>query len=136
MPSFSTTSKERLETCHQDLQIIFEYVIKYFDCSIICGYRDQEAQNKAYDDGFSKVRFPGSKHNFDPSMAIDCVPYPINWGDTDRMMHFAGYVLGISKMLKDYGAIEHDVRWGGDWNMNTELSDNRWNDMPHFELKI
>ena len=52
MPSFSKISKERLETTHPDLQTLFNYVVKYFDCSIICGYRDKKAQNIAYKDGF------------------------------------------------------------------------------------
>ena len=134
MPQFSTASKEKLITCHQDLQTIFNYVIKSFDCTIVCGQRDKEAQNKAYDDGFSKVRYPNSKHNSCPSIAVDVVPWPIFWADVDRMRFFGGYVLGIAKMLKDYGAIEHDIRWGGDWDRDTELKDNKFNDMPHFEI--
>ena len=136
MPAFSSISKERLKTCHQDLQIIFEYVIKYFDCSIICGYRDQEAQNKAYDDGFSKVRFPGSKHNFDPSMAIDVIPWPIEWENAKRMKYFAGYVMGIARMLKDYGAIKYELISGLDWDGDTILKDTTFVDAPHFQLKL
>ena len=26
------------------------------------------------------------------------------------------------------------IRWGGDWDRDTDLSDNRFNDLPHFEL--
>lgn len=134
MPSFGSTSKARLKTCHQDHQTIFNYVIKYFDCSVICGYRDAEAQNKAFDDGFSKVRFPGSKHNMDPSMAIDAVPWPIEWDNTNRMKYFAGYVMGVAKMLKDYGAIEHELISGLDWDNDTILKDTTFKDHPHFQL--
>jgi len=136
MPQFSNTSKKRLATCHQDLQTIFHYVIKYFDCTIICGHRDQEAQNKAYDDGFSRVRFPGSKHNFSPSMAVDVVPWPIEWDNIERMKYFAGYVMGVAKMLKDYGAISHELISGLDWDNDTILKDTTFKDHPHFQLKI
>ena len=136
MPRFSTTSRERLGTCHQDLQTIFDYVIKYFDCTIVCGHRDQEAQNKAYDDGFSKVRFPGSKHNFQPSMAVDAVPWPVEWDNLNRMKYFAGYVMGIARMLKDYGAIEHELITGLDWDGDTVLKDTTFVDHPHFQLKL
>jgi len=136
MAQFSRISKERLETCHQDLQTIFNYVIKYFDCSIICGHRDAESQNKAYDDGFSKVRFPASKHNYEPSLAVDAVPWPIEWDNTDRMKYFAGFVMGIAQMLKDYGAITHDLVTGLDWDDDTILKDTTFKDHPHFQLKI
>jgi len=26
------------------------------------------------------------------------------------------------------------IRWGGDWNMDTYVKDQRFNDLPHFEL--
>ena len=134
MPSFSKISQKRLDTCHQDIQTIFHYVIKVFDCTIVCGHRGEIDQNRAYDEGKSQLTFPKSKHNKTPSMAVDVVPYPIEWKNTNRMRYFAGRVMGIADMLKKYDAIEHTLRWGGDWDRDTELKDNRFNDMPHFEL--
>jgi len=26
------------------------------------------------------------------------------------------------------------LRWGGDWDGDTELDDNKFDDLPHFEL--
>ena len=26
------------------------------------------------------------------------------------------------------------LRWGGDWDVDTELKDNDFDDLPHFEL--
>jgi len=134
MPTFSKSSQEKLDTCHRDLRVLFNYVIKGYDCTVVCGTRSEEAQTKAFNDGFSKVKYPHSKHNSLPSMAADVVPYPIDWRDLNRMRVFAGYVLGIADMLKRTGAIEHNIRWGGDWNRDTMLSDNRFNDFPHFEI--
>lgn len=36
--------------------------------------------------------------------------------------------------LTDFGKISSEVRWGGDWNNNTELKDNSFDDLVHFEL--
>lgn len=130
MPQFGSTSRTRLETCHQDLQTIFNYVIKSFDCTIICGYRDKKAQNKAYDDGFSKVRFPNSKHNMSPSIAVDVIPWPIEWENTKRMKYFAGYVMGIAKVLG------YELVSGLDWDNDTILKDHTFKDHPHFQLVI
>ena len=135
MPSYGRVSKGRLKTCHQDLQMIFNYVVQDFDNTIVCGQRDEEAQNKAYDDGFSKVRYPRSKHNGFPSMAVDAIPWPIDWEDTERMKYFAGHVMGVAKMLKRYGAITHDLISGLDWDADTELKDTTFKDHPHFQLK-
>jgi len=135
MPTFSKTSRERLLTCDPELQILFNYVIKYFDCSILCGERGETAQNKAYNDGFSTKKYPNSKHNSSPSEAVDCIPYPVEWENTNRMRYFIGYVMGIAKMLKMYNAMDKEIVSGIDWNDNTILKDQRFNDLPHFEIK-
>lgn len=136
MPRFSNISRQRLATCHNDLQMLFNEVIRYFDCTIVCGQRDEKAQTIAYENGFSKLEYPESKHNKTPSLAVDAVPYPIDWKDVQRMRHFAGWVLGIAALLYDMEVMEHRVRWGGDWNMNTEVKDQRFDDLPHFELIV
>ena len=128
MPRFSKRSKEILETCDPQLIRIFNEVILTFDCTIISGYRDEKEQNSLVDRGLSKLRFPDSKHNVYPSLAVDAVPYPINWHDRERMTLFAGFVLGTAIELTT------QLRWGGDWNMNWEVRDNNFDDLAHFEL--
>ena len=129
MPKFGTRSKSRLHTCDERLQDLFEEVVKSFDCSVIEGHRGKEKQNAAYDKGNSKLRYPKGKHNQIPSIAVDVIPYPIDWEDRDRMHYFAGFVLGIAKKMK------LKIRWGGDWNMDTHTKDNRFDDLVHFEIK-
>ena len=129
MPKFGKRSMSKLETCHEDLQQVFYQVIKHFDCSILEGYRGEELQNKYFDEGKSKVKFPKGRHNANPSKAVDVVPWPVDWDDTDRMYYFAGFVKGIASML------DIPIRWGGDWNDNTEVKDTGFKDLPHFELK-
>lgn len=134
MAKYSEASQYKLKTCHKDLQVVMNVVIKYFDNTIVCGNRGQQQQNKAYNDGFSKVKYPNSKHNSLPSDAVDAIPYPIDWKDVNRMRYFAGFVVGIAQVLYDNKVISHKVRWGGDWDKDTDLGDQRWNDFPHFEL--
>lgn len=134
MPSYSETSKDRLSTCHPDLQKIFHAVVKDFDNTIIEGHRGQEKQDRMKQEGKSQVSWPNSKHNENPSMAVDAVPYPVDWEDHERMMYFAGYVIGVAVQLFGEGRISHRVRWGGDWDRDTEVKDNRFRDLAHFEL--
>jgi peptidoglycan LD-endopeptidase CwlK len=134
MPGYSLRSRRALDTCHKDLRYIFNYVIRYFDHSVIEGHRNEEKQNKYYKEGKSKLRFPKSKHNSYPSMAVDAAPYPINWGGRERFTYFAGFVMAVARVMYDAGEIEHLVRWGGDWDKDTEVDDNRFDDLPHFEL--
>jgi len=135
MPYFSKSSKNKLETCDPELQTLFNYVIKYFDCTIVCGIRGREEQEHAFQNGFSTVQYPNSKHNSSPSEAVDVVPYPIEWENIDRMRYFIGFVKGVARMLYDYGAMEKEITSGLDWNDNTILTDQRFNDFPHFEIK-
>jgi hypothetical protein len=130
MPRFSSTSKARLSTCHSHIQQVFNEVIKYFDCKILEGHRDKETQDRLFHatPPRTQVRWPNSKHNSSPSLAVDVFPYPINWGDRERAHLFAGYVLATAKQMGI------DLRWGGDWDMDTEVDDNRFDDLPHFEL--
>lgn len=128
MPGFSQQSLEKLSTCHPDLQRLFAEVIGVVDCRVIEGHRGKEAQDKAFAEGKSKLRFPQSKHNANPSLAVDVVPYPVDWNDRERFCHLAGVVQGVAH------ALGIRIRWGGDWNQNGQWRDERFVDMPHFEL--
>lgn len=134
MPKFSQDSFSKLSTCHPDLQVLFYEVIKYFDCTIIEGYRNEEDQEKAFVSGNTQLHFPHGKHNRQPSMAADVAPYPIDWNNNNRSYWFAGYVMGIAQKLKDLGKMTHAVRFGGDWNMDNDIDNERFKDLVHFEL--
>ena len=130
MPYFGTKSKKALATCHPKLQEVFNEVIKKVDCSVLEGHRNKAKQNKAYEEGRSKLKYPNGNHNAVPSMAVDVVPYPIDWNDRERFHLFAGFVIGVAR------GMGIKLRWGGDWNMNWFVSDNNFDDLPHFELRI
>lgn len=136
MNQYGNKSRTRLNTCHPDLQLLFERVLPHWDHSILCGHRNQQDQNAAYLAGNSKVKYPDSKHNSYPSMAVDAAPYPIDWEDRERFIAFGCYVLGVADEMFRNGTISHKVRWGGDWNINDgrELTPQTFDDLPHFEL--
>ena len=135
MPKFSKSSKDKLLNADPELQILFNYVIKYFDCTILCSERGREEQDHAFQNGFSTKQYPNSKHNSFPSEAVDVIPWPIECENTDRMRYFIGYVKGVAQILRAYGAMEAEITTGIDWDNDTVLSDQRFNDFPHFEIK-
>jgi len=129
LPKFGSRSKERLTTCDERLQKVFNEVIKYVDCSVLEGHRGEERQNRLFEEGKTKVTYPNGRHNSNPSNAVDVTPYPINWEDRERQTLFAGFVIGIARSMGI------TLRWGGDWDMDFEVMDNRFDDFPHFEIR-
>lgn len=127
MPRFSKKSLMRLITCHQDLQTLFNEVIKIYDCTILCGHRNKEDQEKAVREGKSKLHYPNSKHNTSPSLAADVAPYPIDWDDVGRFKEFASHVKSVRDQLLADGKIDSNIEWGGDWKT--------FKDYPHWEIK-
>lgn len=125
---WSAVSAARLDTCDCRLQEIFDHVLQIMDCSVLAGHRDTTTQNRLCDEGKSQLRWPQSKHNSSPSKAIDIAPYPINWGDRERMTLFAGIALGVA----DANGVK--LRWGGDWDRDFQVIDNNFDDLVHFEL--
>jgi peptidoglycan L-alanyl-D-glutamate endopeptidase CwlK len=130
MYKFSKTSQARLDTCHPKLKQLFEEVIKVADITIVSGMRTPEEQLELYKqgrtepgnivtnlDGYNKK----SKHNENPSLAVDVVPYPVDWNDIDRFIELSHTV----KTLAHHLGIE--IQWGGDWKT--------FKDYPHWQLK-
>jgi hypothetical protein len=120
MPKFSSHSLAALKTCDPALREILTQAIREIDFSVLWGYRGEADQNYAYDNGFSQLKFPKSKHNSTPSRAVDIAPYPINWADPVRFCELAKVIKRIANELMI------EVVWGGDWS--------RFVDMAHWEL--
>ncbi len=134
MPKFGQRSTLQLDTCHPDIKTILNEAIKIIDFSVICGTRGKEEQTIAFKSGKSKLEYPKSKHNESPSMAVDIVPYPVDWNNVSRFKYLAGHIEGIAYMLLQQKKITHKVRWGGDWDQDKDMTDQKFNDLPHFEL--
>lgn len=129
---FDENSFKRLRECDERLEAVFMHVEKKWPCTVICGYRGKEEQDKAFDGGFSKVKFPGSPHNKEPkSQAADVIPFPpgqVNWKDIDRFKRFGYFVLGVAH------GMGIKIKWGADWNMDLNISDESFIDYPHYEI--
>jgi len=142
MRKWSTKSKSKLDTCHPDLILIANEVLKIHDCSVFEGHRGEEKQNKYYDAGTSSVRFPNGKHNVMPSKAIDLAPYKRgdNPYDMENVLFFAGVVMAIAHKLYEEGKISHKLKWGGSWRVEADavfaFDRNGFYDGIHFELVI
>lgn len=120
MNRFSSHSKLALSTCDQRLKEIMIRALEEIDFSILCGHRNEHDQNEAFDNGYSKLKWPKSKHNYYPSVAVDVAPYPINWVDTVKFVELSKVIKRISLELMI------PVAWGGDFA--------QFVDMPHWEL--
>lgn len=113
MPEFSQQSKDKLETCHADLQMLANEAVKYVDFSVICGHRGKADQDKAYAIGTSNAKWPESKHNHlakrlvdsdlqmvPESLAFDFCPYPVDWDDRERFCIVIGVLMACAQILK------------------------------------
>lgn len=124
---FSRLSLNRLDTCDPVLQALMIKALKDKRCpcdfTIVSGHRGKEEQNKAYRNGYSKLKFPQSKHNSRPSKAVDICPYvngKLDWKSITNFKNLGNHILTIAK--------ENDisVTWGGNWK--------KFKDYPHYEL--
>jgi peptidoglycan L-alanyl-D-glutamate endopeptidase CwlK len=105
-------------------------LLDHMDVSLIWGYRSEPQQNALYP-RHSKVQWPNSKHNKWPSLAVDIQPYPYPTTEND-LRAALGYMAGICWMIADDAGFE--IRWGGDWNRNGDVTDNGFDDLFHLEI--
>lgn len=144
MPKFSRRSRSHLETCHPQLQALFNAVIETHDCTILEGVRTTERQQELFRQGRSKldgVRRK-SKHQAKSdgtSHAVDVAPYPIDWsvGKPDVAERWLDFARAVLSEARKQGI---SIRWGGDWDgdwdeVSDPRGDQRFNDWPHWELR-
>ena len=120
---FGPRSFHQLVTLHPDLRKVLAHALStgIIDFSVLEGYRGEEKQNEAFNTGKSKLKYPQSKHNMNPSRAVDIAPYPIDWNNRERFAKLAGVILACAH------EVGVKVVWGGDWKT--------FKDLPHFELE-
>ena len=157
MATYGNTSQQKLDSCHPDLIVIFQEVVRIFDNAIVYGERTPGEQFELYKQGRSLIggrwviadkkkvvtykdgTISKSNHNYSPSKAVDAVPYysdipHIRWGNIKEMCYFAGHVKATAFRLLSEGKIAHMIKWGADWNMNNEIYDESFRDYAHFEI--
>lgn len=128
MPTLGTASRARLDTCHIDLIQVCELVIPNYDFAVLEGFRSNARQDELFRQGKSKLQAGESKHNSDPSRAVDLAAYPIDWDDISRFYLLAGFMFQAATSLGI------TLRWGGDWDRDWIHKDQTFFDLPHFEL--
>lgn len=150
MPYYGAASSTHLATCTRNIKLVFTEVIKRFDNTIREGIRSLTRQAQLVSEGASKTM--NSKHLPSPlngkSRALDTYPYPVTIPklvivdgmvteanarkyakDLARYYYFGGYVLGTAD------AMGIPIRWGGDWDSDREVNDQKFDDLIHFEEK-
>lgn len=147
MPNFSKKSIDRLSTVHPLLSLVMYAAIKRYDFTVLYGRRTPEEQFELYQKGRSLVngkwvvtdkhsvvtncdgRKVMSNHNYNPSIAVDIAPYPIDWNNIDRFKEMAKIVIEEAEKLNV------PIVWGADWDMDGNIKEHKFIDWPHFELK-
>ena len=156
--SFGKKSKIQYDTLHSDLQMILDWGIKTcrVDFSLLEGHRPVEKQFEYYKKGREFIGgewvltnpkakitnidgiFTKGKHNYNPSLAVDFTVYvpgkPELMWDAIHLTYVGASLIMISDFLFNEGLIEHKLRWGGNWDLDGDLSDNTLYDRPHVEL--
>lgn len=140
MNQWGEKSLVHYETLHRDLQYLCDTVLRYHDCSIIYGHRDEQTQNDLFVAGKSKLIYPKSRHNKYPSEAVDLIPYRKGYNPYGTPQeqaygkYFCGLVLGIADMLLLEGHMRYAIRWGGNWSTKRDKRLASFYDGYHFEL--
>lgn len=129
--SMSQISANRLKLAHPLLQQLFTAVAVETDIVILDATRGRAAQELAFKKGNTKVHFGNSAHNYMPCIALDVCPLPVDWSRAGRKKF---ETLGKKFVLPIANRLKIPIRWGADWNMNSDLSDEKFSDMPHYEL--
>lgn len=144
---FGKNSKEKLETCHEDLQKIMNLAISRskVDFGISEGHRSIERQQELFKKGLTKIDgvTKKGKHNYNPSLAADIFGYHPDAAirrkimyDQNTLSYVAGVVDACALELLAKGETSHVIRWGGNWDSDGVIAiDQSFFDFPHFELK-
>lgn len=126
---FSKSSLKKLDTCHPLLQLLFTEALdtSKVDFTILCGHRNKEDQEKAYVSGNSRLKWPNSKHNSFPSLAVDVVPYPVDWHNLSEFIELSHHIKDVWNNILPQERNGWELSWGGDWSS--------LKDFPHWELR-
>ena len=145
MAKFGPHSMSARGTCHPDMILVADSVVKNRDCRMIYGWRGPSLQNEVFRNGFSTKEWPNSMHNVmrignsgivSPcSFAMDLMPFfptePfIRWNDTQSIYEFSGYTKARGD---DIGV---DLTHGYDWDDDLDFHDQTFMDGAHYQFKL
>ena len=129
--SFGSRSREKLAGVAPELAAIASRAIQRtpVDFTIVWGLRSKQIQDALFESGASHKRYPDSKHNANPSLALDFAPWVqrrIDWEDS----HIFALIAGVMFACAQPG----QLRWGGDWDGDGTTTDQTLMDWGHIEL--
>lgn len=124
---FGKRSLDNLRGVHPDLVKVANRALELspIDFTITEGLRTVARQKELVAKGLSKTM--NSRHI--TGHAIDIVPLPVDWNNAQPFVEVSKYFFQAAKEL---GVA---IRWGGDWNENGDWKDEKFRDLPHYELK-
>jgi len=99
------------------------------DIAVLEALRSISTQKRYLEQG--KTKTLDSKHLKQEdgySHAVDLAIKPIDWNDTKSFIELSDLMFEESK---NHGI---KLRWGGDWDMDGDMTDQRFNDLVHFEI--
>jgi peptidoglycan L-alanyl-D-glutamate endopeptidase CwlK len=132
MRTWSPKSKRIYDTLDPRQQLLVTRLRdEVMDISLIWGHRDRETQNGLYENNLSQVKYPDSKHNSTPSLAVDIQPFPYPL-DEKKLWAALGYLAGAASMIAKEEGFE--IRWGGDWDRDGDVTDQKFYDLFHIEI--
>jgi len=153
-------SKKVYDTLHEDLQTVITWGLKKcaVDFTLYEGHRPPAKQLEYFKKGRKLDHRTGKyvivnkkavitnvdgyhikgKHNYSPSHAVDLRAYvpdkdQLTW-DIPHLTYIAASFVMIGEFLFEKGEISHKLRWGGNWDMDGDLADNKLYDRPHLEI--
>ncbi len=142
---FSKSSQVQLDTCHPDIQLILNELIKIYDFKVIEGLRTTERQQLLFNekvtkiDGIKELSKHQAKNGI--SLAVDIMPVKLKTNafsghikDDARFYTMQGMVKAISLKLYQENKIQHKIRFGLDWDGDDTYRDQTFHDLPHIEL--
>jgi peptidoglycan L-alanyl-D-glutamate endopeptidase CwlK len=133
MATWSEQSQKVYDELDPRLQVLVTRIRdEVHDISLLQGFRDREEQNTMFENDASMVRWPDSKHNRKPSLAIDLQPYPRYAEDTYLWCQL-GYIAGAALIIAREEGFE--IRWGGNWNCESPILGQKFKDLWHIEIK-
>ena len=130
---FSKLSKQRLTGVNPKLVQVVQRALELTtqDFSVLEGVRTAQRQRELYQQGRTT---PGNivtwtlKSKHIDGVAVDLIPYPLDWNDTKAFNAIAEAMFKASKELKI------PIRWGADWDQDGKPRERGETDSPHFEL--
>jgi len=132
MRTWGRRSQKVYDTLDERLQrLVTRLRDEVMDISLTSGYRDRMEQTILFEADASTLRYPHSKHNRTPSLAVDVQPYPYPVYEP-KLWGALGYMAGRAHEIAYQEGFS--IRWGGDWDSDGDLTDQTFDDLFHLEI--